>query len=90
MAKTMMLGSQEFDIVESDLLLPIHADVYTELRIIGTQVRLALASAIIDGQCKGELRIVARLSLSLETLSNISAAVQTLVNQSEEAKKVAN
>ncbi|MBX3504453.1 MAG: hypothetical protein KF895_03165 [Parvibaculum sp.] len=92
--KTIRIGQHDLDIVERTQILPVYADIFTEVRVAQGNMILSLAAICADAGNPPEARVVLRVRMPLETALNIGSAVDHAIKAAEEAsdatKKAAN
>lgn len=89
--KFLLLGDTRLEITEPAPVPVLVVDFVTEIRVLpnGT-VALSLGSAISDAGQSPEVRVCARLRLTMETLADIRGEVERQLAATEEARKAAN
>ena len=91
---TIRVGEIDTRLTDPNHLLPVSCDVLVEHRVIDGTLFLTLGSHLLDGTGPAEVRVVARLRLTLQMADGIYAATQRAIEAqrqaAEDAKKTAN
>lgn len=88
--KVMKFGDITIPVVDPDNVLPVSADVFTELWAMNGVVHLSLASLIKDGDDSAEARIVSRVRFNLTTLLDLQNAFAEILGREMPGKERAN
>jgi hypothetical protein len=91
---TVQVGESATRLTDPHSILPVSCDVIVEHRVIDGVVFLTFGSHLLDGSGPPEVRVVARLRLTLPLAEAIAAGTQRIVEAQrqalEDAKKSAN
>ncbi len=88
--KTILVGTDRIEVTDPNQLMPVSADLLTEIRLNGNVVALSFASFVNDGGGPPEARICSRVRITLESLAGIQTAVQNLIADAAKAREAAN
>lgn len=91
---TIRIGQIDTRLSDPLTILPVSCDVIVEHRVIDGLLHVTFGSHLFDGSGPAEVRVVARLRMSIPMAEGIYATTQRILaaqrEAAEEAKKTAN
>lgn len=84
------VDGEDVPVTDPHHIVPVCAELITDIRVIDGTLFLSLASHVMDGTGPAEARVVSRLRMPLGVVSSINAALQNIQAGIEQAKKAAN
>jgi hypothetical protein len=87
---TVQFGPDLLEISDPMLVQPVSAEVITELRFHNGVMAISFGTIVVDGAGQPEVRVCARLRLTNEVLSDVSAMIERHFQAVAAAKQQAN
>ena len=89
-AKTIKLGDLVVRISDPANILPVNADIFTEMWSAKGVAHISFASLIKDGDAATEARVVCRVRLNIGTIADLHKAFTDILKREMPSKETMN